>query len=553
MCGILGGTERNWNYEDGIKSILHRGPDGNQIKKYSCVCMAFCRLAIQDLSQAAMQPMSSADDKVHIVFNGEIYGYQELKKQLSQEYAFRTTSDTEVILNAYLKYGQDFVKRIDGIFAIVIYDERIQKLMIYRDRIGVKPFYYYYDGKDFAFASELKALEKTINDRKLNVDFTALYDYLFYQYIPEPKSLYKNVYKLRPATMIIFDLSTRKIENVKRYWRLHVNTAAGRKRKREDVTEELRFLLSKTIKEQMISDVPLGIFLSGGIDSSIVSYEAGQLNPDIQAFSIGFEETERDESFLARKFCEMNHIDLFCKTMKSSDFRELKGCMASWYDEPFGDDSAFPTYLVSRLAREKCTVVLTGDGGDEVFGGYARYKSIQLLGEKIPGEEVWKKYGSSGETTELLRKRWRIPKSYDPYWHYRKYYVEDLPTYTRMRYLDLKTYLPEAVLTKVDRASMAVSLEARVPFLAQRIVEFGFSLSQEEYLSDGELKGCLKDAYKEVIPQEIMFGIKKGFGLPSNYLWKEKKEDNLYIGLLKTQWNSLFMMKNRTICSNKRG
>lgn len=552
MCGILGGTERNWNYEEGLKSILHRGPDGNQIKKYSSVCLAFCRLAIQDLSQAAMQPMSSADDKVHIVFNGEIYGYQELKKQLSQEYVFRTTSDTEVILNAYLKYGQNFVEKIDGIFAIVIYDERIQKLLIYRDRIGVKPFYYYYDGKDFAFASELKALEKTINDRELNVDFTALYDYLFYQYIPEPKSLYKNVYKLRPATMMRFDLSTHKIEHVERYWRLHVNATVGRKRKREDVAEELKFLLNKTIKEQMISDVPLGMFLSGGIDSSIISYESRRLNSSIQAFSIGFEETERDESFLAQKFCKENHIDLFCRKMKSSDFRELKGRMALWYDEPFGDDSAFPTYLVSKLAKEKCTVVLTGDGGDEVFGGYGRYKSIQLLGDKIPIEEVWKKYGSTGNTTELLRKRWKISKSYDPYWYFRKYYVEDLPTYTRMRYLDLKTYLPETVLTKVDRVSMAVSLEARVPFLAQRIVEFGFSLSQEEYLSDGELKGCLKDAYKEVIPQEIMFGIKKGFGLPGNYLWKEKKEDNLYIGLLKTQWNDLFMLKNRTICSHKR-
>ena len=306
MCGILGGTKKTWNYEAGLKSILHRGPDGNQIKKYSSISLAFCRLAIQDLSQAAMQPMSSADDKVHIVFNGEIYGYQELKKQLSQKYNFRTTSDTEVILNAYLEYGQDFVKRIDGIFAIVIYDERIQKLLIYRDRIGVKPFYYYYDGNDFAFASELKALEKTIADRKLNVDFTALYDYLFYQYIPEPKSLYKNVYKLRPATMMIFDLSTHRIEDAKRYWTLHVNAATGRKRKREDIMEELKFLLNKTIKEQMISDVPLGVFLSGGIDSSIVSYESKKLKPDIRAFSIGFEEAERDESFLAQKFCQEN-------------------------------------------------------------------------------------------------------------------------------------------------------------------------------------------------------------------------------------------------------
>lgn len=320
MCGILGGTKKNWNYADGLKSILHRGPDGNQIKKYNSVCLGFCRLAIQDLSQTAMQPMSGADEKVHIVFNGEIYGYQDLKEQLSQKYDFRTTSDTEVILNAYLEYGQDFVKRIDGIFAIVIYDERIQKLLIYRDRIGVKPFYYYYDGQDFAFASELKALEKIIDDRKLHIDFTALYDYLFYQYIPEPKSLYKNVYKLRPATMMTFDLSANKIEDVKRYWSLHVNVTVARKRKREDIAEELRFLLKKTVKEQMISDVPLGIFLSGGIDSSIVSYEAKQFNSDLRAFSIGFEEIERDESFLVQRFCQENHIDLLCKKWKAGIF-----------------------------------------------------------------------------------------------------------------------------------------------------------------------------------------------------------------------------------------
>ena len=258
MCGILGGNNPAWDYEMGIGAIKHRGPDGKRIEKHNDITLAFCRLAIQDLSDRAMQPMSSPDQMVHIVYNGEIYGYQRLKKELQRKYPFRTLSDTEVMLYAYMEYGEAFVDKVDGIFSLAVYDERIQKIYLYRDRMGVKPLYYYYNNKEFAFASELKALEAAIGIDNLTVDKLALYDYLFYRYVPEPKSMYKEVYKLRPASILIYDVKKGKITDNRRYWNLDVNTTVERKRKKQDLSEELRFLISKTVQEQLISDVPIG-------------------------------------------------------------------------------------------------------------------------------------------------------------------------------------------------------------------------------------------------------------------------------------------------------
>ncbi len=539
MCGILGGNNPDWKYAQGIDSIRHRGPDGKRIEIYEGMTFAFCRLAIQDLSENAMQPMNSPDGKVHIVYNGEIYGYKALKDELAKKYLFRTSSDTEVILNAYLEYGEKFIDKIDGIFAMAIYDERIQKVYLYRDRIGVKPLYYYYDGTRFAFASELKALVKSLDDVCLTVDRLAVYDYLFYQYVPEPKSMYEKVYKLRPAAKLVFDVQQNRIIGEDKYWELKVNTSVGRRRKKEDVAEELRELIRRTVKEQLIADVPVGTFLSGGVDSSIITYETNRLKPEVNAFSIGFREAQYDESRRAAAFCQKKHISLIQQILHSRDIKEIKNRLPEWYDEPFGDTSAYPTYLVSKLARTKCTVVLTGDGGDELFGGYDRYRNVEVRGAKLNREDVYTQYAEAAPAVEDFRIKWEIPAEYNPYWHYEQYYEEEMPVITRMRYLDLMTYLPEAVLTKVDRVSMSVSLEARVPLLARRMVEFAFSLSQEECLSGNELKGCLKDAYRGIVPDEVLYGIKMGFGVPNNYLWRERHERNLFAGILRTQWSEL--------------
>lgn len=539
MCGILGGNNPAWNYGMGIEAVKHRGPDGKRIEKYHDITFAFCRLAIQDLSERAMQPMSSPDQKVHIVYNGEIYGYQRLKKELQKKYQFRTSSDTEVMLYAYMEYGKMFIDKVDGIFALAVYDERIRKIYLYRDRMGVKPLYYYCNNREFAFASELKSLEAVVGSEKLTVDNFALYDYLFYRYVPEPKSMYKEVYKLRPASILTYDVQEGKIEGNHRYWNFSMNTTVGRKRRKEDVSEELRSLVSKAVKEQLISDVPVGTFLSGGVDSSIITYETHKIDNRVFAFSIGFQEAQYDESRRAMLFCRKCGINLENRILVNADIGKIRNKLRQWYDEPFADVSAYPTYLVSELAKEKCTVVLTGDGGDELFGGYEHYMSMYALGRLATFEDACSIYTKGAGSVEDFRIKWGIPRDYDPYWHYREYYMDDLPVVTRMRYLDAMTYLPESILTKVDRTSMAVSLEARVPFLARDLVEFAFSLSQEEYFSGNELKGCLKDAYKNVIPKDILYGVKMGFGVPGNYLWREKHEQNLYAGVLKTQWREL--------------
>lgn len=548
MCGILGGNVQKWDYEKGIASIVHRGPNGQKVERYHGFTLGFCRLSIRDLSMAAMQPMSNAEKNVHIIYNGEIYGYEKLKLNLQKKYRFQTTSDTEVILYAYLEYGETFVDKIDGIFAIAIYDERIQKIYLFRDRVGVKPLYYIYQGNKFGFASELKALEHTANDFLFKVDNTAIYDYLFYGYIPEPKSVYKSVYKLPPASMLVYDVSIKRVLKLEKYWNLNVNASIDRKRKKEDVSEEIRYLLQRTVKNQLMADVPVGTFLSGGIDSSIITYEASRINPQIRAFSIGFCEKEYDESEIARRFCKEKDVVMRRKKLCVSDIGKVRRMIRGWYDEPFADTSAYPNYLVSKFASSEVTVVLTGDGGDEVFGGYSRharfnnaYKNASLVptSRRLEWERGEIRQGLGVADIDYYREyadRLDIPKDYDPYESLYRYDIPELPPFMRMRYLDFNTYLPGDILTKVDRVSMAVSLEARVPFLNRDIIEFAFSLSEEECNSANELKACLKEAYDGLIPDEILHGQKKGFGVPKSYLWREKKAESIFAGILREHW-----------------
>lgn len=568
MCGILGGNNLQWDYDNGIRTMLHRGPDGIRVSKYANFALAFARLSIMDLSNRAMQPMSSEDNLVHIVFNGEIYGFSSLKENLQKTYLFHTTSDTEVILKAYLEYGDSFVDYIDGMFAIAIFDEREQRVKLFRDRAGIKPLYYFFDGRNFAFSSELKGIITMCSDIKFKMDYTAIYDFLYYQYIPEPKSMFINVYKLLPAQKLVFDITSNKIVEKSKYWKLHINTSVDRKHSKREVHEHLKWLIQKSVKEQMVADVPVGTFLSGGVDSSIITYEASKQNSNLEAFSIGFMEKQYDETPFARLLTEKYGLNVNTKMVGKVELAMTKGSMKQWYDEPFADTSAYPTFLVSKHAKEKVTVVLTGDGSDELLGGYTRYKMfldkegtlrnknpklykllISLVNQyRIFTEEMLNfleteidLYGKllgfsfSGEVAEFA-KRWNIDKDYEPRWYLYQYYNKELPPITRLRYLDFKTYLPSAILTKVDRASMQVSLESRVPFLSREIIEYAFSLSQEECYEDNELKGCLKYAYKGIIPDEILFRNKQGFGVPYSYLRKEYEKGNVYAGVLKNEW-----------------
>ncbi len=556
MCGIIGGTNPLWDYKAATNALFHRGPDSQKIIQHPDISLAFTRLAIIDLSSKADQPMKNDNDTVVIVFNGEIYGYKELRSQLLHEgYQFHTTSDTEVVLNAYLRWGNQFIHKIDGMFAIAIHDKRTSELKLFRDRVGIKPLFYYFNGDNFAFASELKAVTALLQNQKFHIDYTALYDFLTYKFIPEPKSLYKNIYKLPPAHLLIFDLKQKKISNCQQYWTLdptvkHSNITLA------DASRQLRGHIQKSIKDQMIADVPVGFFLSGGLDSSTVVFESCMLNASTETFSIGFEQKGHNETHYAQLVAQQYNTNHHVKILSEVFTNNLFPRMRDWFDEPFADTSAYPTFFVSKFAKEKVTVVLTGDGGDEIFGGYRWYNIIPFL-RKIPGIDMlplnkafltlksffpiksipYKLLNQidlftskdlpcyikliGGMTTpekQAYAQRWGIPLDYDSYWYIRKFYKPDLPLRTRLQYLDFHTFLASDILTKVDRTTMSVSLEARVPLLSKDIIEFCFSIPESLRYYRGELKGLLKKTYSGHLPKAILSRGKQGFSIPRFYL-----------------------------------
>jgi asparagine synthase (glutamine-hydrolysing) len=555
VCGFFGGTDPSWDYAAALRAIAHRGPDASDLNLAGPVKVGFRRLAIIDLADAANQPMFAADGGTWIVFNGEIYGFQRLRRELEgRRHRFRTSSDTEVVLNAYLEWGDDFVEHLDGMFAIAIWDARAQRLKLYRDRPGIKPLYYFYDGRRLAFASELKAIETAVAREDLEIDGTALYDFLGYRYVPAPKTLYRRCFKLAPAHRLTFDPATGTVDGPHAYWRLPVSSEPLHLTVGE-AGEEVRALIDTSVREQMIADVPLGFFLSGGVDSSVVVASAARMGGRISTFSIGFDADEVSETPYAREVANLFGTDHHERILMRDAAQELLPRLKIWFDEPFADESAMPTYLVSRTAREKVTVVLTGDGGDEVFGGYrtyarfARYagwpswprfmdklavRTRRRLRRSNPlaralavlemgfskGPDLWARimFGMPEAAKTSYRQEFEIPRDYDDWWHYREFWRDDLPLRTRLQYVDFHTFMPGLVLTKVDRTSMAVSLEARVPLLARSIVEFSFSLDEDLRYLHGEPKGLLRHAYRGILPDRILDRRKKGFGIPRYYL-----------------------------------
>lgn len=555
MCGFVGGTDPSWDLSAALASIEHRGPDDSGLRLDGPVRVGFRRLSIIDLDAAANQPMFADDGETWVVFNGEIYGFLELRRELEVlGHSFHTHSDTEVLLRSYIEWGERFVDHLDGMFAIALWDARDRKLRLYRDRPGIKPLYYYYDGQRFAFASELKAIEAALQSNDLSVDETALYDFLGYRYVPAPKTLYRNCFKLPPAHWLVYDPASGKASEPRPFWT--VPTAPVRHDvSADEAAEELRSLIDDSVREQMISDVPLGFFLSGGVDSSTIVATASGQRADVSTFSIGFDSDDKSETPYARQVASLFGTRHHERMLTQAAAGDLLPNLRNWFDEPFADESAMPTYLVSRVARENVTVVLTGDGGDEVFGGYRTYPRFERY-ERLPswpdrmdrlayrlrgtfgrrsvisramrvleyafskGPALWARimHGMPRAAKADFRDRFDIPSGYDDWWHYREHWRDDLPARTRLQLVDFHTFLPGMVLTKVDRTSMAVSLEARVPLLARRIIEFSFSLPEHIRYHDGQLKGILKYAYKDILPHDILHRRKKGFGIPRYYL-----------------------------------
>ncbi|GJQ57869.1 MAG: asparagine synthase (glutamine-hydrolyzing) [Candidatus Scalindua sp. AMX11] len=572
MCGIVG--KFNFQTKEPVSpellnmmcdTIDYRGPDDSGVYADGYIGLGHRRLSILDLSKLGHQPMSSREKTIWITFNGEIYNYRYLKRNLQAKgYTFLSDCDTEVIIYLYQEYGEGCLEYLRGMFAFAIWDSKRGLLFLARDRIGKKPLFYYHDGKCLLFASELKAIFK---DRTLKkeINFEAFYDYFKYQYIPDPKTIYKNAHKLRPGHYL---LCTQEGIQIKEYWDISFRNQSNLCE--AEMSEELLSILKESVRLRMISDVPLGAFLSGGIDSSgIVALMAKQSNNPVTTCSIGFDSEDYDEVRFARVIANQYGTDHHEFTVKENA-EEVLADLAFYFDEPFADSSAVPTYYVSKIARQKVTVALSGDGGDENFAGYEKYYLDDIenrLRNKIPrtlrrtifpflasflsrgNHQIFQKgrtlfntlshasdYGFFLTNTEFDDQLWnelinedtkKQIGEYDPF-SVTKYYYNKADTdnhLSKILYTDLKTYLPGDILVKVDRMSMAHSLEVRAPILDHKVIEYAASIPSRLKYNGGEKKYILKKSFQQILPHSIMNRKKMGFSVPlAHWLREELKE-----------------------------
>jgi asparagine synthase (glutamine-hydrolysing) len=573
MCGICGivYSDREQPVEREVLKkmcdvMTHRGPDDEGIYIDQYVGLGMRRLSIIDLS-TGKQPIPNEDGTIWVVFNGEIYNHQELRRDLEKlGHKFKTQTDTEAIVHAYEEYGESCVQKFNGMFAFAIWDNRNHTLFLARDRIGIKPLYYLFDKNRLIFGSEIKSILQ-VGDIPKRIDLQSLDHFLTFEFIPAPLSIFQDIKKLPPG-------HTLKLKNneiwVRSYWDVELKPNG---KEQSQIKKNLRELLQDAVKIRLMSDVPLGAFLSGGVDSSIiVSLMAQVMDEPVKTFSIGFEDSTYNELKYARLIAEKfktEHHEFIIKP----DAVELADNLLKFLDEPFGDFSIFPTYLVSKMAREYVTVVLSGDGGDELFAGYDSYiadkiakKYYSRLPEQFRNRVLTKFFDllpPSSKKKGLINKakrfvegmklpedlhhtRWMIflqqqekkllydkdvksgMREFDPFKFTRSYFANvsynNSDAINQQMYVDLKMYLVDNILVKVDRMSMATSLEARVPFLDHRFVEFAATVPGDYKMQGLKTKVILKQAMEELLPDEILYRGKEGFSIPiKNWLKKELK------------------------------
>ena len=580
MCGISGFFNSNnysidW-YEKTLKdmntSINHRGPDaqGYWYDENHRVGLGHVRLSILDLSEAGSQPMISHCGRYVFIYNGEVYNYREIQRELESEVGtinWRGTTDTEVILNAIARWGvEKTLKKCNGMFAFALWDKHRKELTLGRDRMGQKPLFYGFIGSDFVFGSELKSLKKH-SEWKGDICTNTLDIYLRMGYVPTPYSIYKDVYKLMPSTFIVIgkgDLEKRVCGSTNKYWSL--KKVYEQKPHSLDLKEDLiraEELLTDAVKKRMIADVPLGAFLSGGFDSSLlVALMQKESTEKVNTFSIGFNDRKFNEAVFAEKISKIlgtEHYELY---VSPDQVLDLFPKITQIYDEPFADPSQFPTYIVSKLAREKVTVTISGDAGDELFGGYQRYIEFPKRWQKsraIPR-------GLANAITKPLKNSSLIykndlVKSINRYGHLasaknrQEYYYEQISLMSspsgllknkcisnsffndenlwlaptsfeeEMMYNDLNTFVLDDILVKVDRASMANSLEVRNPFLDHRIIEYAARIPLSRKIRDNQTKWFTRQILYKYLPKELMDRPKSGFMIPiSTWLKNDLKE-----------------------------
>lgn len=591
MCGLAGfktAEKKNISYDRILQSmgrqISHRGPDGDGIFSIPAdgIGLAHQRLSILDLSEAGSQPMESKNGNFIIAYNGEIYNHLDiralLEKKLDHGIQWKGHSDTETLLAAFEVWGiQETLNKCVGMFAMSVWDRSCSKLTLARDRLGEKPLYYGWVNNSFVFASELKAI-KVFPDFNNPIDRDALASYLQYTYVPAPMSIYKNIFKLLPGHLLEIDKhneSNPKQSSIQ-YWSLGSHRAADQSEVIDDektAIKELESLLTQSIKSQMLSDVPLGAFLSGGIDSSlIVALMQKESIKPIKTFTIGFEDVDYDESSYAQAVASHLKTDHHSLIVSETETQSVIPLLGNMYDEPFADSSQIPTYLVCKAAKEHVTVALSGDAGDELFGGYNRYfwgpkiwnklswmpyhvrrllgKSINslptsswnvvgnLMGKRFlsnPVSQFGDKAKKLGVRLEQVRsmqdlyfslvREWDDPTLILEDYSSNNQSQENLQSILRshfsekdpelsMMFCDTMTYLPDDILCKVDRAAMATSLETRVPFLDHRIAEYSLKIPLNMKIRDGQGKWILRQILNDNVPKELIDRPKTGFGIP---------------------------------------
>jgi asparagine synthase (glutamine-hydrolysing) len=528
MCGIAGIVGARASAEvarDMALRLKHRGPDGEGVWAEAGVALSHRRLAIQDLTEAGRQPMVFGSQV--LTYNGELYNHERLRATLPGPWA--SSGDTEVVLRLLATEGSACLQRLVGMFAFASWDTGTQTLLLARDRLGIKPLYYRLLPDGIAFASELKAL---VPLGACEVDAGAVRDFLFHGYIPAPKTIYRGIHKLPAAHTLTWRAGRVSIE---RYWNPSTAIVA---RSAEETVAQLDALLGEVIPQHTVSDVPVGVFLSGGIDSALTAYYLDAP----RTYTLGFEAGGRSEAEAARQVAahlDTEHLEM---TAPQADFAGALDLLPAMFDEPFGDSAAWSNYLVAQFARREVTVALSGEGGDEIFCGYPRYWSHvggrsnflnRALARYLPplsrlaasmqkrGYQGLPAYAAAlgGMTAQqidaLLAPSWQAP-DYDYLWFYRQYWREDLAPLAQLRWLDLNTDLAEGLLTKVDRTSMAHSLEVRPPLLDHRLVEFMLSVDPHLLVDEQRKRGKLlvRSLMEPRLPPNHLNRPKSGFGLP---------------------------------------
>jgi len=583
MCGIYGYISSRGGIQPEIlrrmgDTLRHRGPDDEgewiQHSEELAVALGHKRLSIIDLTSAAKQPISDEDGKIWLTYNGEIYNFRELRSELAAKgHTFKSTSDGEIIVHLYEEMGAACLERLKGMFAFALWDETQQSLFLARDRIGKKPLHYaIYDG-GIAFASEIKALLKHPQVVK-EIDLSALNKYLTFEYVPAPATIFKSIKKLEPGHYLSYQNGK---SEIKKYWDIPLADYPIGFKTEDEYAEELRDILERAVRSRLVADVPVGVFLSGGIDSGVIAALAAKADRKIECFSIGFDEPSFDESSHAKSIAKALGLNHRLKIFNTREMLDNLDELPNFLDEPLADASILPSYLLSKVASERLKVALSGDGGDELFAGYPTYQAHRIityydllpetLKNSVKALAAWLPVSHGNISTDFKIKQFLRGAGVSPEIRFfmwmgsftesekkgllssdlraalaQENTYEDVFAYIResglnkdlerILYLSMKLYLQDDILVKVDRAAMANGLEVRCPLLDQELVEFACRLPMQYKLHGLKTKYLLKKAAAGILPDAIIQRKKKGFGIPiSKWLTNELKSYMLdYLG-----------------------